>query len=439
MLAPADAAVVARDRALPGLSLVLDPDAMAERIGRSRPGRVPVTAQATYVRYKPGTSCLVGYRLVGLERSPDDVPELIFAKSYRSGDGAKLAKAKKKADGDVVTFGPELVVVAGVTDDRDLPGARRLHDDPRRPDAAHLLDARRRLLRRLLPSSPELWSATPRVLRYKPERRWVGTLERQGTPVALVKAYRKPRLARAAAGLRFAAQTSCASPPLLGTAPKAGALASSWVQGHALSDVLQSLDGPGISLADVGAAVAELHRADPAGLVPVRPGTEIRAVVAAASLITSVLPTSGPSAAGLATELSRRLVEQPSSVGARHGDLSPDQVVCGRGGVTLVDFDDVGAGEVAVDLGHFLATLVVAELEGSLAPGAASGLAKEFLAGYAEAGASPRAEVVATHTSAALVRLAVEPFRLRQPGWPTRTDDLLEAARTWSSPDVVPC
>ncbi len=432
MLAPADAALVARDPAIPGLALVLDPEAMAERLGQVRPDLAPLMAQATYVRYKPATSCLVAYRLgvAGAEQ-----PVLVFAKAYRHGDGAKLAKARTKAEaGGVATFGPELVVVARVAEDRDLPASRRLEGS----DACHA-DARRRLLRRLLPASPDLWEVHPRVLRYKPERRWVGVVERHGTPVALLKAYRRSRLPRAVTGLRFAAQASPASPRLLGSSTKAAALASSWVPGEALCDVLAGAPNSAVPLGDVGAAVATLHGADPSRLAPVRPHAEARAVAAAASLVATVLPASGPTAIMLADSLARRLSEGSPPVGPCHGDLSPDQVVCGPQGITLVDFDDAGLDDVTADLGHFAAALTAEELAGRLAPGEASVLFGDFLAGYAAGGGSPPPDLVAAHTAAALVRLAVEPFRLRQPQWPVRTQELLAAAQVWSVPHAVPC
>jgi hypothetical protein len=71
-------------------------------------------------------------------------------------------------------------------------------------------------------------------------------------------------------------------------------------------------------------------------------------------------------------------------------------------------------------------------LDGRLAPDAASTSCGELLAGYGAAGGALRDDLVATHTAVGLLCLAVEPFRLRQPEWPARTEALLEAARSWS-------
>src|SRR5438093_582994 len=63
MLCPADTDLVRRDPALPGLALLLDPDAFAADLRQAVPGIEVEGGRITYVRYKPGTSCLVGYRL----------------------------------------------------------------------------------------------------------------------------------------------------------------------------------------------------------------------------------------------------------------------------------------------------------------------------------------------------------------------------------------
>ena len=202
MLTPADAAIVARDQAVPGLALVLDDDALTSRLRTVRPELGLVSARATYVRYKPGTSCLVAYRL-----DLGDREVLAFAKAYRQGGRAKVAKDQGKGGEAVATLG-ELVTVSRVGGDRDLPAAAVL-DQPQR---------HRRLLRRLLPDAAECWSAAPRCLRSKPERRWVGVVDHQDEPVALVKAYRRDDLVGPTPGSALPAP-SRPSPPVSSASP----------------------------------------------------------------------------------------------------------------------------------------------------------------------------------------------------------------------------
>jgi len=88
MLSPPDLDLVRRDAALPGLATVLEPAAMVAALRRHRPGRRYCDAEITYVRYKPGTSCLVGYRV------KVDGEEMLFGAQARRPDTRdKLVKA----------------------------------------------------------------------------------------------------------------------------------------------------------------------------------------------------------------------------------------------------------------------------------------------------------------------------------------------------------
>src|SRR5215813_8303187 len=61
MLSAPDADLVRRDPDLPGLSIVLDPEAMVAALHPFLPG--VTIARMTYVRYKPGKCCVVAHRL----------------------------------------------------------------------------------------------------------------------------------------------------------------------------------------------------------------------------------------------------------------------------------------------------------------------------------------------------------------------------------------
>lgn len=422
MLSPADAEVAGRDAAVPGMALVLDPEAIAARLRATPSWEGLRSARATYVRYKPATSCLVGYEL---ELPGGAVPAV--AKAYRMGDRPKLAKARKHAPpGQVVSLDAELVVVVGAAGDRDLPLPGRLART----------DARRRLLRILLPGEPEVWDGVPRCLRYKPERRWVGVVPHQGRPVALLKGYRPGDLAQARAGLRFAAATTLTTPRLLGASTRAGTLASSWLAGRILAD---ALDEPGTiaTVGQVGVTLAQLHGQRPGLLAPVTRADDAHAVRAAAAAVATVAPHLGDRAGRLAATFARRLIGGPALCGPRHGDFSPDQVVVGDRGVGIVDFDRSAIGDPIADLGQFVAALHVAELDGSLGRERCSSLTDELLAGYAAAGARCDEDRRRDHTGAALVRLAVEPFRYRMASWPQRTEALLDRAMDLSGDAVA--
>lgn len=413
MLTPADAEIVHRDQAVPGLALVLDDDALTSCLRTARPELGLVTARATYVRYKPGTSCVVAYRF---HMGGQEV--LAFAKAYRQGEHAKVAKAQGKGGTAVVTLG-ELVTVARVGGDRDLPAATIL-DQPQR---------HRRLLRRLLPDAAECWTAIPRCLRYKPERRWVGVVEHEDEPVALVKAYRRDDLVRAHAGLRFAGTISPVTPRLLGVSTRMAALATSWVPGESLSDLLARPGGAAATLRAAGEALAVLHAGPPSGLPVATADDDAGALASAADHLCTLDPHLGAVVAPLVASLGPRLsAGAPAGARPRHGDFSPDQVVVGRAGPALLDFDNAEFGDPAADLGQFVASLLAVGLNESAAGAPGASWPTDFLTGYEAAGGVAGPGRIADHTAAALVRLAVEPFRTRTPDWPARTEAMLEHA-----------
>src|SRR5712691_11423600 len=63
MLSSADADLARRDPAIPGLPLVLDPDALLAALRSSLPEADLRAAEITSVKYRAGLKCLVGYQL----------------------------------------------------------------------------------------------------------------------------------------------------------------------------------------------------------------------------------------------------------------------------------------------------------------------------------------------------------------------------------------
>src|SRR5688500_15720912 len=61
---PADAQLAPRDRDLPQLATLLDADALRSAIQSCLPQVRLRSATPTYVRYKPGTNCLVAFELI---------------------------------------------------------------------------------------------------------------------------------------------------------------------------------------------------------------------------------------------------------------------------------------------------------------------------------------------------------------------------------------
>jgi phosphotransferase family enzyme len=402
VLAPDDVGVASRDPALAGLAFVLDPEAVRARVNAAGGLRV-LDARARYVRYKPATSCVVGYEL-----STEAGLVSAFAKAHRVGDGVKLRKANEKSkpsglEGWSLIEVPEACAyIADPANDRDLPALARLHCEGQRTT----------LLRKLLPDRRELWSAVPRTLRYKPERRWVGVIAAGGEPAVLLKAYRPEALQRARLGQRKLG-TRFSRP--LGSSTRLAILASTWVWGEPLSEVISTdrVD----DLRGVGEALHSIHSVRPGSRTHLAVIAHDDGLTAAAEAVAVLAPTLADNARRAAAVISDQLSRQGSSFAVVHGDFSADQIIVTNGGLVVVDFDNAGLGDPAMDLASFAADLEVSQIEQRLAPERVAAVMSEVVAGYVASGGAVDPDRLRVNQAAALLRLVVKPFRERRHGW----------------------
>lgn len=398
MLSTPDAALAARDPALSGLAVVLDPDAMLAR-ARERFPELDVTSLApTYARYKPGVNCLVLYRLACREASA-------------------LAYVKTFADG-AIAWHP-------FPEDTTLHSLRRL-DEP---------DARAALLRKILPGHEALWRSDIGVLAYKPERRFVARLTSDDGTSAVLKAYSEEGFATARVATRPARSAGDRRwPRWLGRSTRHRVLVFEWMPGQPLSGLLQQ---PGyenaVSLA--GACLAGFHARSASSLRLFTGAEEDRGIAAAAESVGSLHPGLRALGQRLVAELRSRLHDDAGEVVLIHGDFYAKQVVVtDHGDVRLVDLDRAALGHPTVDLGNFIAHAEREVLNGAMQPSRRDAVVESLLDGYGSRGARVSERQLATRTAAALLKLAPDPFRHRQPDWARRMEVLLERAESLLRP-----
>lgn len=415
MIARADARLGLRDRRLPGLAVVLDAEAFAQALAGALRD-VPVTgARATYVRYKPGVSCLVAFRV----RVGDEEHD-VYARALRRGAQDKLGAARRRAEEDS-PLGP-----GGLVLDRWAIAIHPFPHDRRLPTLAHLQDPQRRakLLEHLLADHPHLRGGALTGLRYNPERRWVARLDAPAGR-ALVKVTQRAAVRRAMAS-RDALARRAPVPELLGATRRRGLVALEWLEGEALEDRLEST--PRAAEA-VGPALAAVHELDGLGLA-LRPDFDAQRLTAAARATLVVSPALAQRADRLATAL----VGELRPAGPRtavHGDFSADQVVLGASGAMLVDLDETRRDDPAVDLAGFAAELRLRVVRRRLSAAAAEQAWEALLEGYRAAGgcAVTAGPALSRRIAAALLLRAAEPFRLRERDWDEQVTALVEAAQ----------
>lgn len=420
MLSPADAALVARDRAIPGLALLLDPEAFAAELRRALPEDAPCDLVPYYVRYKPGTNCLVAYQLTYGGRT-----SWAYARGYAAEMRDKLAHARGRGEHSGATGSGALVLDEPGIAVYSWPYDRQLRSLPRVRSPRTCA----RLVGALCPQRPDLSAASLVHLRYRPERRYVGRLAGATRGDALLKLYCAADYgpARAAAGaFQSGGPLALAAP--IGADDERCALLFPWRPGQPLAAPLWAERDPAPSLRLTGAALATLHAQVKARLPTDSREQPLADLEASARTMAAICPDLMPRVEALCAALAA--THRPPSGGLRplHGDFYADQVLIAGTQATLLDLDNARWGDPAADIGTFVAHLQRAVACGQGAPERAALLAEALCEGYAEVVPPPDAQRVRWHTALGLLRLAPEPFRYRAPEWPLGVARLVAAA-----------
>ena len=404
-----DGALAARDRLLPGLAVLLDDERLAGALDEALPGAWLSAARATYVRYKPGTACIVKCRLTLADEQVDAYVRLERESSRNKlTTHARRATARSRLGRGAVLLPRLPAALYPCPNDARVAALPHLVDDSRR----------RSLLEAALPDSPALWSSSLRPLRWKPERRFVAALESDQGHRAVVKAYAGTLSAALRAATALGGRPSPRMPRRLGHSAASGIVVLEWLPGRPLDGEL--LVG-GATLA--GEALAQLHALPPLLLPLCTRDDELRRVLQSVETVGWLVPDARGLALRIAQQIARRLPRVVRPVIA-HGDFSADQVLVHEDRAALVDLDEAVLSDPLRDLGRFLATLTREVVAGRLTASAAAVAQAQLLAGY---GRVDRAALRAW-TATGLLHLAPEPFRLREPDWAARLLELLAMA-----------
>lgn len=404
MLPTAEASLVRRDPDLPGLGLLLDESRLSEWI--SHLVGQDVIARRRYLRYKPGTSAVLhvdagGHALLVSAQSP--------------GGSVKHTKTSHRAGGAVIGVDRDLEVLVGTpAADRHLPALARLAD----------ASARQRLLKGVVGRRAKIDPGeTPALLRYKPHRRWVGTLPTVDGRNALVRVHRPSGIRRAVASLSALERGAPRTPALWGVDKRHGILVASFLEGRPAGEM------PSSALGSVGEALAALHlrRDDLPDSTTLDHG---RIVHATAVHVGILLPELDCAARKLAGAITKELGDLQRMHRPVHGDFSLDQAIIGPDGDTgVIDLDTAGLGDPADDVGCCVAASACDVVLGRLTEAEHAERMRAVVDGYASAGGRPDTDRVALFTAAHLLRRTVEPFRLGlTPDWPNAARHLLDRA-----------
>lgn len=426
VLSSRDSLLARRQARLPGLTTVLDPLALAA--AASLHGlRLPEGCAPSYVRFKPGTSCLVGYA-----SAESNGPALFYATAFER-NSRKLVKAmerrtvhSERGPGRIV-LDPEAIEVCVFPNDDHMQVLVRLADPERR----------QKIVRRLWRDRSRVDTIEARTIAYKPERRCVMRITAGDGSTALLKAYAKGAFEPAYARARH----FCSAPRiqglqrLIGVDERRRLLAMEWLPGASLVDLLQQPESAATFMKKAGALLAQLHASPPDSLPKWTARTAARELREILATLAALLPEESERAA----ELARRVLlavaaDSPVHV-ALHGDFDPRQVVVDGESVAFVDLDEAVAGPPALDIGTFIARLHMSAARQDVSETTAADAAAALLAGYAATRSPPSVPSVRAFTAFAFLKIAHEPFRRYRREWPAEVSAVLARAERLFEPE----
>jgi aminoglycoside phosphotransferase (APT) family kinase protein len=413
MLTPDDAAVAAREQALPGLALLLDEEAFAAALRERLPDAGVTSVSEFYARYKPGRSCVVAYRVKVGDAEVDAYARAMPRTAFeRIADTRQPAPVAGSLGAGGLLLEDVAVSVTVFPNDHGIETLALLGEP----------DTRSQLLADVLPDRPALWGAHAARLRYWPERRFVARLETEDGESAALKLYAE-RSYRAAGhnAFAFVPRGELRLAECLGRSDRHRAVAFEWLPGRTLDQIMIEPGFDDSTLATVGAAVAEIHAQQPPGLTRRSPGAESKFLHTRARWVGSVRPDLAERARILAEHIDSALQGRTATECSIHGDFTPRQVLVTSDGVSIIDLDDATLGEPAEDLGVFISRLELLAVSGKLTPARAQAFVSTLLDGY-EARAGPGSvdrPAVTRHVAAELVRRLPGAFRRRGDNWMT--------------------
>lgn len=417
------------DPALPNLSLMFDGRAVLELLDRhtteTRRSEI-VNCRPRYVRYKPGTSCLVEYDLE--IRSGGRHFELrAHVRAFADGRGqARMTRRKltrlisrttatyPAAPLEWATYLPELDGIFSVFPvDYDL---RSLLDIGSAPLA-------QQHLRQMLEQPALTVTREPALIRYKPGRKALFRIEvdnyRHQTVYGKIHAADRSHSIRQATTALIAA--GIPTPPVLGTLPELGFIGHAEIAGEPMTSHRASAHYAG-ELAELAAVLDRLHRVPLYGLRPHSLIDEIAQLHETSALLGLIIPELRDHLHRIVETIARGFARIAPEYNTSHGDFYDDQAIVANGSISLIDFDEIRSAHPLLDIGNMMAHLRAGEYREAIQPGSTDA----FLDAMSEHRVV--GDEVAYFEAAGLLKLAPGPFRRVEPEWPRHIEELVALA-----------
>ena len=410
MLSQPDAGFASSQPAIPGLDLILDTESVADALRANLPEADASNMRQVYTRYRPPTDCLVAYEL-----QLGGSPTLIYAKAYCAKAYDRLRKTRGTTVDDIVGSG-------GLIRDDKMVLVRCFPHDEKLHSLTDLADVRKRsqLLAAVMPDKPEFHNAAIRPLHYKPERRYVGLIATDRGEQAVLKIYEETGYRESKRVGTFLSEKPRWIAHPLGHSDSHRARAFSWSAGVSLSQSVCAASFDERPIEAAGQILARFHSRRSTGLYSLSREVEVAQLLIAARAVAVTCEVLAEKARDLALRIAWVLLAAPVIRKPVHGDFYPDQAILTEDGMALIDVDAAERGDPATDLGNFIARLEYRAIRGDLSRDRVQAVGKALVRGYITESAADAPPRIDLYNAAGLLRLAVDPFRYREPDWPER-------------------
>nr|WP_169050408.1 aminoglycoside phosphotransferase family protein [Brenneria salicis]NMN90416.1 putative aminoglycoside phosphotransferase [Brenneria salicis ATCC 15712 = DSM 30166]RBP60137.1 phosphotransferase family enzyme [Brenneria salicis ATCC 15712 = DSM 30166]RLM29996.1 hypothetical protein BHG07_13230 [Brenneria salicis ATCC 15712 = DSM 30166] len=420
MLLDADITITQSDTALPGLRLLLDTETLLGTLRRLPRFADTRALSVTYLRYKPRTSCVAGLELVSAAGEcchyyANALTTERFMQTWRRRRYQKLVKTEDPfAPTALAAFA---LILFHPLNDPVISHLRPLYQS----SATNMLSG-------LLPPA-QTSAITWRLLRYKPERRFIAALDTPEGHYAVLRCCHPSAFDGMLAGATLSA--SMGHTRILGHDAGKRLLLTQWQAGDILCPEQHPQWQPN-ALGPTGEALAKIHQS---ALTPQARRTitdEIQALQNVLNTLSFISPAQATPFRQLAQRIAQALPQCESTTTLIHGDFSLDQVVhAADRSLCFLDWDHAACGSPLLDLATLQARLELQVIEQTVTQAQADKAVSCFLSGYA-AQATPEIQQSLAHltwyVAARLLCLATEPFRKRSPRWPEQIAALLSRA-----------
>lgn len=409
------------DPNLPGLATLFDENAMIRLLADVLPpgdGPAVIGYRPRYIRYKPGTSCLLQVDLavrddVGVERTVGAHLKLVLDdRALRQLATERMRQLQERSQSafpdlpsPLAANIPRLNALFQVYPvDYDLKFLARAADPVWMADEVG----------QAFGDHSIVLSGDPELVRYKPERKALFRYDLSHGPHERLygKLHSDDRGTNLTALTAALIDLGVVTPPVAMTLPRRRFIAHAEAVGIPLAALRGSASYAGW-MEPLAGSMRELQQVELPGLGSHRLADEIAGVKETARLLGTIAPRLAIRLDRVTNDIAARLSGVSDLLHTAHGDFYDDQAVVSGSGLALIDLDEMRLAHPAIDAGNMLAHLISGQDRGDDVAGAATAFREAVLT--RDPTLAPN---LAAFEAAALLRLAPGPFRRLEPDWP---------------------